>query len=330
MAEIMLLLVFCLLIAVAAVVADGTSEAPPLEDRNVPVQTTEALQERIAALERENAELISQTEPLRRQINILVEASDIPPDWDVLRRIDTAVRETEIQVTSIEEVVRAIPAAIEIAAAQIAPETVMSELAFARDLAEAFQDSGEPRPPVDALRDAFFAGRGSIEDQQNIDWPPLISLSEAGGYNFDSGSASLDERFEQALQGEVVDMLVKLIAQYNVDVVEVIGHTDEVPLGSSTSNLDDSLVGALEGSLSVEEMRPADNAGLGMARAVSVARILQRTEGLQDVAILPLSGAQLIDLGDHVTSGASRGDVPERRRIEIRLRRSSEVVTSGE
>ena len=67
---------------------------------------------------------------------------------------------------------------------------------------------------------------------------------------------------------------------------------------------------------------PADNAGLGLVRAVSVANVLRNNPRLSGYTILPYSAAQLIDLGDVLSDGASAGDVKERRRIEIRLRRA--------
>jgi hypothetical protein len=78
----------------------------------------------------------------------------------------------------------------------------------------------------------------------------------------------------------------------------------------------------------VSNLISADNAGLGLARATAVVRVLGSDERLKGYTLLPLSGGQLIGVDDRLTSGGG-GDEPERRRIEIRLRRAniSETVT---
>lgn len=74
------------------------------------------------------------------------------------------------------------------------------------------------------------------------------------------------------------------------------------------------------------QLIPADNAGLGLARAVSVTEVLLNDERLSRVAILPYSGAQLFNVNDSLLRTGTGGDVKERRRIEIRLRKSDKVV----
>ena len=67
-------------------------------------------------------------------------------------------------------------------------------------------------------------------------------------------------------------------------------------------------------------LEPADNAGLGLARAISVANVLRGNPALSGITVLPLSAAQLILPGDTLTVGQA-GNVETRRRIEIRIRR---------
>jgi hypothetical protein len=64
---------------------------------------------------------------------------------------------------------------------------------------------------------------------------------------------------------------------------------------------------------------PADNAGLGLARAVAVVRPDARR-----ATKLPLSGGQLIGVDDTLTKGGGDDD-PERRRIEMRVRRANSI-----
>ncbi|APO72198.1 hypothetical protein IE4872_PD01677 (plasmid) [Rhizobium gallicum] len=67
-------------------------------------------------------------------------------------------------------------------------------------------------------------------------------------------------------------------------------------------------------------MLPADNAGLGLARALAVAIELKADKKLEGATILPMSAAQLVLPGDTLTRGQA-GNVESRRRIEIRIRR---------
>jgi outer membrane protein OmpA-like peptidoglycan-associated protein len=167
--------------------------------------------------------------------------------------------------------------------------------------------------PKRFVRDALRAAK---------EWPPFFSLSEAGGYYFDSGKATLRSDFRLSLKDKVIPLLARFIKEYRVDVVEVIGHTDEVPMVGQ-SNLDALLIDASTGSVGIGELRSTDNAGLAIARAVAVVQILRADPRLKEVAILPLSGAQMIVPVDQVADGSATASDRNRRRIEIRLRRSS-------
>ena len=172
--------------------------------------------------------------------------------------------------------------------------------------------------PSDDLAQRFRA----TLNQKPSGWPPFINLSEADGYFFASGSAELKPEFRQALETRTIDKLKGIIDQYDVNVVEVIGHTDEVPMKGAT-NLDDQLIEASQGHHAISSLVSGDNAGLGMARAVSVVKVLRADPRLAGITILPLSGAQMIVPIDHPADGTQTGDTPNRRRIEIRVRQST-------
>lgn len=186
--------------------------------------------------------------------------------------------------------------------------------AAARELAK--QDG--VADPLDVIRSASNDARLGKKGQ----WPPFISLSEADGYFFESGSAQLKPEFDRALRTNTIKRLLGIVHDYGVDVIEVIGHTDEVPMVGN-SNLDTSLIPAMRGRLPVSALHPTDNAGLAIARATSVARVLRADPRLSGVTILPLSGAQMIEPVDRLADGQSAGDDRKRRRIEIRVRRST-------
>jgi len=171
---------------------------------------------------------------------------------------------------------------------------------------------------------AELVGRGlQPQASPGHQWPPIIKLSEAAGYHFKSGSAELSDRFRSDLAGPISAQIAELIKQYDVDVIEVVGHTDERPVGARQSNLDSDLLAVLRNSADIASAMPADNAGLGLARAVSVVSVLLQNRSLAGYKLLPLSGAQLINNDETLAISGTPGDVLERRRIEIRLRKSA-------
>ena len=214
------------------------------------------------------------------------------------------------------------------------PKKFFQELAIARNratqadqlqkqLQEATKQNAEIKTALEKERYARIAaeraaGKGP---ERAHNWPPIINLSEAGGYYFDVGSAELSEEFKAALVDKVAPKILEIAAAYpDVDVIEVIGHTDEQTIRRRFSNLDGMLIDALK-SGNVASLVPADNVGLGLSRAVAVVTRLLQDSRLRArfSRILPMSGAQLIQVDETLSQG-SGGDVRERRRIEIRLR----------
>ena len=160
------------------------------------------------------------------------------------------------------------------------------------------------------------------------DRPPIINLEEQQGYKFNSGDASLTPAFREKLTREMVPELMRYASAYNVNIIEVIGHTDEIPVGLKASNLDYLLIPFLRSDIGPEaaqQLQATDNAGLGMARAAAVARHLLADPGLKalKMRILPLSGAQVIDVHDALSIGSDQRENRNRRRIEIRARRAN-------
>lgn len=237
----------------------------------------------------------------------------------------------------IEELQRAYPQAQQ-------PDDYFKELKKAIEVREQVEQAGLENGEKNLLEDADVgrqvreaAAKSGVKDTEKFvkevvdassrgrkgQWPPFFNLSEAGGYFFDSGKATLRPEFERNLRGSVIPMLAKSISDYDVDVIEVIGHTDEVPM-SGSSNLDSKLISASSGKTPISALRPTDNAGLAIARAVAVVHTLRADKRLRNVAILPLSAAQMIVPVDRLADGTARGDDQKRRRIEIRLRKSTQ------
>jgi hypothetical protein len=85
----------------------------------------------------------------------------------------------------------------------------------------------------------------------------------------------------------------------------------------------------LKNDAGVISLVPADNAGLGLARAVAVVSVLRQSPLLTGYKLIPLSGAQLVNTDETLAISGSPGDIQQRRRIEIRLRKSSSGEPTG-
>ena len=276
MAEIMILLIFVLLMALAAALASREKKLEAFEN-GAATRLVEAMQEAYP------------------------QAS---PD-DYYKELVSAL-EARRQVEEIGE--------------EGAREGLVEDANLGREARAAAEKAGA-RDPRAFAREAIAKARSGKKGE----WPPFFSLSEAGGYYFESGKATLRPDFKRKLQSTIIPALRQNIDDYGVDVVEVIGHTDEVPM-VGTSNLDTTLIRASANQLPTEALRSTDNAGLAIARAVAVVKILRTNPRLRGVTILPLSGAQMIVPIDKVADGTASKSDQLRRRIEIRLRRSTEQV----
>lgn len=280
-AEIMILLIFMLLMALAAALANRDKRLQALEDG-----TTSRLVEAMQAAYPE---------------------VDSPDDY-------------------YKELVRAIEArkAVERLGTGSASKQFVEDAQLGAQTREAAKRAGSMEPARFAESAIAKASAG-----KKGEWPPFFSLSEAGGYYFESGKATLRPDFERKLRTAIIPLLKRNVDDYGVDVVEVIGHTDEVPM-VGTSNLDRNLIAASANRFHIEGLTSTDNAGLAIARAVAVVRILRADPRMAGITILPLSGAQLIVPIDKVADGTANKSDQLRRRIEIRLRRSTEQVPPSE
>ncbi|MGO7175375.1 hypothetical protein ACCS91_36780 [Rhizobium ruizarguesonis] len=310
MAESMLLLVFCLLLVAAAIVNSERNKAlNAQEELNV-------ARKEIMHIERERdiakADLIALTAKLddvqnqlkaaEEQLKVVslasVDREKFDKEWKTLQLAKQQVQEFNDHGVTVEKF-----------------EEFQKTLAVLKEN-ELPQNAVALAERLNELR----AAETSLASSKPHEWPPIINLSEAKGNYFRSGSAELEGAFENKLRGTVTDQIADALAKYQVDVIEVVGHTDEQPVSKKGSNLDQTVMDVLNGKKSIAGVVAADNAGLGLARAVSVANILKSEPRLKDATILPLSGAQLVLPGDFLTTGQS-GAEEKRRRIEIRIRR---------
>jgi len=157
------------------------------------------------------------------------------------------------------------------------------------------------------------------------DQPPIIVLTEAEGYAFETGKAGITPEFSEALTTNIIPKLNAFAEQYHCDVIEVIGHTDGQPV-ASISNLDTKLIRALNGETVL--LTSGSNADLGLMRAWSVIRYLREMKEFQGKVFYGYSAGQAILPDGSYALPSGMAPDPSRRRIEIRLRRSPSRLPS--
>jgi len=310
MAESLLLVVFCLLLVTAAIIVKERQRADDaLKQLATVTETSREQKKQIDALKTEVTTLVAKL-PEATQ-------SQYDDDWrELVLQKDTFKEIKEVLgKTDAKEVLERVQALV-------ASEQQLAELRASNDNLK--QEKTDLASKLEAALKALAdrdAELGKLEASgKPHEWPPIISLTEANGYFFRSGSAELSSSFTEQLNGSISDQIAKNLESYGADIVEVIGHTDEQPISRLNSNLDKNSIDVLSSKKSIATLEPADNAGLGLARAISVANILRSKSNLSGITVLPLSAAQLIMPGDTLTVGQA-GNVETRRRIEIRIRR---------
>ena len=173
-----------------------------------------------------------------------------------------------------------------------------------------------------SVSDLELLAAGQLEPVGN-NWPPIISLPEAENYSFKIGSAELTENFKMQLDGDIVEEILNTLSEYDADLIEIIGHTDLQPMSRArVSNLDTAAIEFFQAKTNIA-LRAKDNVGLGYARALSVTKHLRENSKLQNYTILPYSAAQMITPDGVITKEGDDFESSQLRRIEIRVRRQN-------
>ena len=318
MAEIMILLVFCLLIAMATFLKREETRRVEVEAQLKQQQLQSKRDREIVAALREDAALVEKL----KSASGLSDPQAIDQYWRELVDGRTVVEEVEKSGLTLKDLHEGLANAASLRANGIDVDKAIRDSRLADAIYRAMAKPGEAPVSTQAILDTLERGKTGAGGHQ---WPPIITMSEAGGYYFESGSAELSPSFRETLVSQTPAKILDYIRKYDVDVIEVVGHTDERPIGfrPAGSNLDRDLTSVLRNDNVVASLVPADNAGLGLARAVSVVSVLRQSPLLAPYKLIPLSGAQLVNTDETLALGGGMGgDIQERRRIEIRLRKS--------
>lgn len=169
-----------------------------------------------------------------------------------------------------------------------------------KDITEAYeqQELEESEDMAQQLENAL--SQYGIQDDVEVDFnAEYVTLNMNGALLFDSASAELrDEAYP------LVNKLGKILVTYDNNIIEVEGHTDNVPIHSS---------------------KYEDNNVLSMYRALAVANYLRDTTTLDPAYIKSSGRGEYVPIADNATSeGRARN-----RRVEIKIYNSYNSNVSG-
>ena len=159
--------------------------------------------------------------------------------------------------------------------------------------------------------------------------PFAIPLKETSGFKFDSGKADLSYEFKNNFRKEILPRISKYFDQYEVNLIEVFGHTDGKRISQgSLSNLDSKLLQLNLDRASqsdIQSLISGSNADLGLVRALAVAQFISEElknttyASLRGVKCRAYSAAQLISPKTNLVEGVIDIEDRSRRRIELRF-----------
>ena len=169
-----------------------------------------------------------------------------------------------------------------------------------KDITEAYEQEEleESEDMAQQLENAL--SQYGIQDDVEVDFnAEYVTLNMNGALLFDSASAELrDEAYP------LVNKLGKILVTYDNNIIEVEGHTDNVPIHSS---------------------KYEDNNVLSMYRALAVANYLRDTTTLDPAYIKSSGRGEYVPIADNATpEGRARN-----RRVEIKIYNSYNSNVSG-
>ena len=169
-----------------------------------------------------------------------------------------------------------------------------------KDITEAYeqQELEESEDMAQQLENAL--SQYGMQDEVEVDFnAEYVTLNMNGALLFDSASAELrDEAYP------LVNKLGKILVTYDNNIIEVEGHTDNVPIHSS---------------------KYEDNNVLSMYRALAVANYLRDTTTLDPAYIKSSGRGEYVPIADNATpEGRARN-----RRVEIKIYNSYNSNVSG-
>ncbi len=177
------------------------------------------------------------------------------------------------------------------------------------------------------------------------DAPPQISLKEAKGFTFAKGEYKLNNAAVKKFKEEIVPKIEENVGKYQINLVEVIGHTDGTEIkdrGNCTpSNLmdkkleEEAVKPFIDNEKAAADICYRSNVELGILRALEIVKLLKEVKQSDpskfkdikiDTGFRAASSGQLIDPTGKFSDGKQRISQDELRRVEIRLTRVRDEI----
>ena len=179
----------------------------------------------------------------------------------------------------------------------------------------------------------------SIFSAKQNETPPILLIPDAGSFSFSSGSAELSDTLKTYIKTDLLKKIKEKNQEYNINVVEIIGHTDGAIKGGN-SNLDEKLENVANLKDDVQNLIAGSNADLGLIRALAVVNELRQIPELECLEpkdtskflclqFRAYSAAQLV-LPSGEIADVNRDEDDLRRRIEVRFTKSGEEEKAKE
>lgn len=165
--------------------------------------------------------------------------------------------------------------------------------------------------------------------------PPMFVLQDScGGNFFEVGSASIYScGINDYLTNTLRDTLYSLVTKHKkqgYNTLLVVGHTDEQRLSNANSQFEDQVIEEFYKANENFNIACNSNIDLGLLRALAVMKRIKEFGdfgGFIDNWVAYSGGPFYDDNG--LVNKISREDIPERRRVEIRLINSPEIISVG-
>src|SRR5580693_1719580 len=235
MAEIMILLVFCLLIAMATFLKrEETRRIAAEQQLQQQLLQNERTRDVVASLQK-SADLAEKLQNLSG----LRDPQAIDQYWRELVDSRTVVNEIEKSGVSVKQLQEGLATITSLRASGIDADKAIRDSDTVAAINRAMAKPGQPTVSTQAILDVIARGQAAGSGTGGHQWPPIIRMSEADGYFFKTRSAELSTAFHDTLLNTTPMEILNYIRRYDVDVIEVVGHTDERPIGTrQLSNLD--------------------------------------------------------------------------------------------
>ena len=123
----------------------------------------------------------------------------------------------------------------------------------------------------------------------------IIIYEKTNKFQFEKGEATLPKDLKNFIESDIVPKIEETFQNYDIDTIEVIGHTDGQPIKNTSSNLDKFINKVATGSEPLEKLQAGSNADLGLMRALAVVQELQNKK--EQGKLLQILAQKKLDYG---------------------------------